>query len=113
LNNCDAEESADKKIQSLVEEIHQGLKFEVYDQDSICVIEATKTVLDLPTIGNKLHAPDGGSIKVSTTEFPSFMRAVNEIPIRSLKTVPDNILKEQYKEFLKRLEKLTAAYTSE
>ena len=112
-NNRDAEENADKKIQSLVEEIHQGLKFEVYDQETISVIEATKTVLDLPAIANMLHAPDGGSIKISTTEFPSFLRAVDQIPIRSLKTVPTNILKEQYKEFLERLEKLTGAYTSE
>ena len=44
-----------------------------------------------------MHHADGGSIKVSITEFPTFLRAVNEIPIRSLKTVPDDILKEQYK----------------
>ena len=76
-------------------------------------MKAAKRVLDLPTIANKLHAPEGGSIKVSTTEFPSFLQAVNDIPIRSLKTVPDNFLKKQYKDFLERLEKLTATYTSE
>ena len=96
-----------------MQEIYQGLKFEVYDQETICVIKATRTVLDLPTIGNKLHAPDGGSVKVATTEFPSFLRAVNEIPIRSLKTVPNDVLKGQYKEFLERLEKLTATFTSD
>ncbi len=103
-NRGDAEESADKKIKSLLQEIYQGLKFEVY--------EATRTVVDLPMISKKLQAPDGGSVKVATTDFPSFLRAVNEIPIRSLKTVPNDILKGQYREFLERLEKLTAAFTS-
>jgi hypothetical protein len=111
-NRGDAEESADKKIKSLLQEIYQGLKFEVYDPETIHVIKATRTVVDLPTIGKKLQAPDGGSVKVATTDFPSFLRAVNEIPIRSLKTVPNDILKGQYREFLERLEKLTAAFTS-
>lgn len=69
---------------SLVEEMHQRLNFEVNDKASICVIEATKTVFDLTTLSSK-----------------------------AIKTVPRDILQEQYKEFLKRLEKLTAAYTSE
>jgi hypothetical protein len=45
-NRGDAEESADKKIKSLLQEIYQGLKFEVYDPETIRVIKATRTVVD-------------------------------------------------------------------
>lgn len=53
----------------MVEEIPQGLSFEVYDQESIFLSKQRKQHFDLPTIGNTLHAPDGGNIKVSLTDF--------------------------------------------
>ena len=75
--------------------------------ESVRIIKATKIIVDLPAIAIKLQQPDGGYIKVAVTDFPMFMEAVNQIPIRSLRTVPENILQEQYKEFLKRLEAIT------
>ena len=95
--------TSDKQILNLLKEIHDGLKSEVYDMESVRIIKATKIIVDLPAIAIKLQQPDGGYIKVAVTDFPMFMEAVNQIPIRSLRTVPENILQEQYKEFLKRL----------
>jgi hypothetical protein len=109
----DADKISDNKLLSLLEEIHTGLKSEVYDQESITVINATKHVLDLPALSIKLHQPDGGNIKVAATNFPLFIEAVKEAPIRSLQAVPVDHLKEEYAEFLKRLQTLTATYKLE
>ena len=51
----DADKISDNKLLSLLEEIHTGLKSEVYDQESITVINATKHVLDLLALSIKLH----------------------------------------------------------
>ena len=99
--------TSDKQILDLLKEIHDGLKSEVYDMESVRIIRATKIIVDLPAIAIKLQQPDGGYIKVAVTDFPMFMEAVNQIPIRSLRTVPEKNLQEQNKEFLKRLEKIT------
>ena len=99
--------TSDKQILSLLKEIHTGLELEVYDPESIRIIKATKVIVDLPSIAIKLLQPDGGYIKVAVTDFSAFMEAVNEIPIRTLRSVPEKILQDQYKEFLKRLGTLT------
>ena len=64
--------------------------------------------MDLPTLSVKLHQPDGGNIKVAVTELPLFMKAVKEVPIRSLHAVPVETLQVQYGKFLEKLETLTA-----
>ena len=100
----DAETTSDKQLQLLINELHNGLKTEVYDEQSVRIITLTKTILDLSNLSVKLHQVDGGYIKIALTEFPNFMNAIKEIPIRSLLDLP---------EFLRRLEKLTVKYKSE
>ncbi len=100
----DAETTSNKQILCLVGEIHSGLQSDVYNQVLIDVIKDTKLILDLPPLAAKLHQPEGGSIKVAEIDFPIFMKAVLAIPVRSLHSVPEQTLKEQYSEFLKRLE---------
>ena len=91
----DAESTSNKQILCLLGEIHSGLKSDVYDQASIDVIQDTKVILDLPALAAKLHKPDGGSIKITETDFPKFREAVLAIPVRSLSSVPEKALKGQ------------------
>ena len=109
----DAETTSDKQLQLLINELHNGLKTEVYDEQSVRIITLTKTILDLSNLSVKLQQVDGGYIKIALTEFPNFMNAIKEIPIRSLLDLPESALEKQYTEFLRRLEKLTVKYKSE
>ena len=74
------------------------------------IIALTKTILDLPSLAIKLHQVDGGYIKIALTEFRNFLKAIKDIPIRSLLDLPESVLEKQYTEFLRRLEKLTVKY---
>ena len=110
----DAQQTSDKQLQLLVRELHNGLKTAVYDEQSVKIIALTKTtILDLPSLAVKLHQVDGGYIKIAPTEFPNFMKAIKDIPIRSLLDLPESALEKQYTEFLRRLEKLTVKYKFE
>ena len=70
----DAETTSDKQLQLLINELHNGLKTEVYDEQSVRIITLTKTILDLSNLSVKLHQVDGGYIKIALTEFPNFQR---------------------------------------
>ena len=56
---------SDAQLLPLANELHRGLKDEVFDEESINIIKMTKVVLDLPALAKKLHHPDGGYIKAS------------------------------------------------
>ena len=62
----------------------------------------TKVILDLPSLAIKIKHPEGGHIKMALTDFPLFINAVRRIQVRSLLCVPEEELKNQYKEFLRR-----------
>ena len=47
--------TSDKQILDLLKEIHDGLKSEVYDMESVRIIKATKIIVDLPAIAIKLQ----------------------------------------------------------
>ena len=66
----------------LINELHTGLKTEVYDEQSVRIITLTKTIVDLSNLSVKMHQPGGGYVKIALTEFPNFMNAIKEIPIR-------------------------------
>ena len=106
----DAQQTSDKQLQFLINELYNGLKTEVYDEKSVMIIALTKTILDLPSLAIKLHQVDGGYIKIALTEFRNFLKAIKDIPIRSLLDLPESVLEKQYTEFLRRLEKLTVKY---
>ena len=110
-NQIDAVKKSDAQLDLLVKQIFRGLKTEVYDEESVRVITLTKTILDLPNLSLKLHQDeDGGYIKVSAMEYPNFIKAVKEIPIRSLTHIPKDSLQKQFIEFLRKLEKITEKY---
>ena len=92
---------------SLAKELYRGLKHEVYDDESVEVIKMTKVILDLPSLAIKLKHSEVGYIKLVLTQFLLFINAVKSIPVRSLLCVPEEDLKNQYKEFLQRLENIT------
>ncbi|CAB3978036.1 Hypothetical predicted protein [Paramuricea clavata] len=97
----------------LINELHDDLKTEVYDEQSVRIITLTKTILDLSKLSVKLHQVDGGYIKIALMKYPNFINAIKEIPIRSLLDLPESALKKQCTEFLRRLEKLTVKYKPE
>ena len=103
----------DKQLQLLINELHTGLKTEVYDEQSVRIITLTKTIVDLSNLSVKMHQLGGGYIKIALTEFPNFLNAIKEIPIRSLLDLPESALEKQYTKVLRRLEKLTFKYKPE
>ena len=70
-------------------------------------------MLDIPAIALKLKDPSLSSLKLATLEFPNFQKAIENIPIRSLIDVPEEILAKQYKEFVKRVDKLAESLSPE
>ena len=108
-----AEKISDKELILLVKELYRGLKNEVYDPKDVEIINLTKVILDLPSLGKKLHSVGGGYIKVSRQEFPTYLHAIKNIPVRSLNNINEEVLKSEYKEFLRRLEVLTKKYKFE
>ena len=97
----------------MVKELAQGLAKEVFDADVKAVIEGTRAVLDLQSLAVKLKAPGASYIKVAATEFPKFKEAIDKVPICSLKHVPLEELKVQYRLFLDRLAAMTSRLSND
>ena len=111
LQNDPTEKHVEDKLKVLLTTLYAGLKNEVFDDDAKNAISYTKTALDLPALAIKMKSDDGGYVKVSLTEFPAFIRAVRCLPIRSLDNIGDDDLKVQFREFVKRLEKVTKQFS--
>ena len=67
----------------------------------------------MPALASKIKTPGGSATKVAATEFQNFKKAVTKIPIISLKEVPEEELKAQFKIFINRLGAMTAKLTPE
>ena len=80
----DTVKACDSKLLRVVQEQRRGLSKEVYSEDVKAVIEATRSVLDLSSLADKLKNPGENFIKVAATEFPMFNQAVHSVPITSL-----------------------------
>lgn len=102
------EKKIDKRLLNLVKELSAGLSEKVYSSEGKAVIEETRVVLDLPDLALKLKEHGASPIKVSVTEFPKFQEAVSNVPVVTLKEVPEEELKFQFNIFLERLADLTA-----
>ena len=103
----DAIAKSDKQLIVLVKELFRGLSEDVYDAKTIEVIEETRYILDLPALAIRLKEPGMSCIKLATLDYPKFKKAVDTIPVRSLREVPEDILAQQHKEFIKRLQMIT------
>ena len=109
----DAVAKSDKQLTELIKELANGLGNEVYDTETIAVIEGTRTILDLPALALKLREPGMSCVRQATLDFPEFKNSVINIPVRSLLDVPDNILANQFTEFVKRVKTVTKEYLFE
>ena len=105
--DVNATEKSDKELSGLVKELYRGLSTEVYDPKSCKIIEHTRYILDLPALACRLKEPGASYIILSATDFPKFISSVENIPVRSLKIIPKDVLAQQHKEFLKRLNRIT------
>ena len=101
------EKKCDEKLLKVVKGLSAGLSNDVYSPEGKAVIEETRVILDLPTLALKLKEPGASVIKVSLTEFPRFNKAVFKVPVDSIKEIPEQELKSQYKLFLERLHEMT------
>ena len=109
----DTLERSDCKLYELVNEWQKGLSETVYSHDGKAVIEETRVVLDLPTLALKLKGSGASLINVSVSIFPNFKKVISKIPIHSLRNVPEEELKSEFRLFLERLGELTKGIEKE
>ena len=100
-----------QQLAKLVERIHSDMQDEVFSPVITAVIEQTRKLLDLTAVSVSLRKPDGGYIKVAATTSEDVVQAIRSIPVRSLNDVPNQLLIDQHKEFLRRLEIETKCYS--
>ena len=101
------EQDTDRKALSVVRELADGLSKSVYSSEGKTVIEQTRVILDLPALACKIKEAGGSAIKVAVTEFQKFRQAVIGIPLISLKDVPEDELRLQFRVFVERLAVMT------
>ena len=77
----------------------------MYSVEGKKVIEATRVILDLPTLAAKLKETGASPIKVAEVEFTKFAKAVSEISVNSVKGISEKEMKQQFRVFLERLRK--------
>ena len=102
-----ADEDATFKSNRQLAALTKELSSEVYDSQTIQIIESTRNILDLPNLAKNINENGSSFIKVAITSFPVFYESVRKIPVRSLNDVSEEELSKQYKEFLKRLGKIS------
>ena len=91
----------------------EGLTDRVYSAEHVEIIEATRVVIDLPSLALSIKEEGASATSVAVLNFPHFNNAISKIPVNSLKNVPEDELKSQYRCFLERLEKLTKTLNTE
>lgn len=79
----------------------------MYCSEAKEIIEGTRVVLDLATLGGMMKDEGASAVNVFLTNFSKFHEAVKNIPINSLENVPEEELKIQYRLFLERLKNVT------
>ena len=99
---------SNRQLLSLVKELHRGLSTEVYDAQAMRIIEISRKVLDVTSLGVKLK--DISFIKLSL-EFPNIKQAITDILISDLKSIPEDVLRHQHKRFMQRVECVTKKFS--
>ena len=106
-SKIDAEKSSDAKLLVVVNKLGVGLSDEVFSVEGKKVIEATRVILDLPTLAVKIKETRASPIKVAEVEFTKFAKAVSEISVNSVKGISEKEMKQQFRVFLERLSIMT------
>ena len=91
----------------------EGLTDRVYSAEHVEIIEVTRVVIDLPSLALSIKEEGASATSVAVLNFPHFKNAISKIPVNSLKNVPEDELKSQYRCFLERLENLTKTLNTE
>ena len=108
LAGKDPEKTSNERLLKFVKELATDLSTKVYSAEGKSVIEETRIILDLPALALKLKEHGASAVKVSIATYPKFKNAIFKVPVDSIKEVPDEELKSQFKLFLERLQDLTA-----
>ena len=106
----DTQKKSNKGLLGLVKELSAGLSDNVYSSEGKAVIEETRVVLDLYLRWLlNLKKMEQVPSRFQLLSFPSSLKeAVSNVPVDTLKEVPEEELKLQFKSFLERLADLTA-----
>ena len=100
----DVKETVEKQVSVFAKRLADGLEEDVLDQEERKVVAKCKTITDLKSL--LIDVKDNGALKVTAARSHLFVKAIRELPVRSLDNVPDEILKAQFSLLLQRLETL-------
>ena len=98
----DAIKIAETEIMSLAKRLHTDLDEKVFEKEIAEKIELTRNVCDLKSMAHKIK--EKGSVLEGTLSAGLFVKSAKELTI-TVTDIPDKILKENFRMFLKVLEK--------
>ena len=108
LAGKDPEKTSNERLMKLVKELSTDLNNKVYSAEGKSVIEETRAVLDLTSLALKLKEHGASPVNVFPVEYQKFKKAVDTVPVDSVKQVPEEELKHQFKLYLQKLQAMTA-----
>ena len=89
----------------MAKRLHDDLKDNVYTEDDKALIEDLRILLDLNALA--LNVSNRGVPLISALEGPKFVKTSKKIAPH-LEVIPDSELRDQFREFLRRIEQETA-----
>jgi hypothetical protein len=84
-----------------LKELHQKLKYKVYDQEDTEMIKKIRCLTDLKNILLKIRAK--GPVLTSSLEWDNFLKHAKSI-VHTIRDVPDEELKIQYRSFVEKIQ---------
>jgi hypothetical protein len=97
--------TATTRIKKLAERLSEELSVSVFDDQATSLVEQLRPLLDLRRLANKVKLR--GSTMIGSLEARTFVKNGKKIASNIIQ-IPDVELAAQYKEFLRRLEKVTS-----
>ena len=89
------------QLLGLAQKLYEDLSKDLFNQQTIEIIEMTRIICDLNSIGFRLG--EQGSVLVGTLTADTFVSTAKKIT-DTISDIPDDVLKDNYKLFLKHLE---------
>ena len=98
----DVDKIVKTELQSLVNRLHDDLSSDIFDEKTEETIELTRNVCDLKSMAENID--EKGAIIFGTISADLFVDSAKKIT-NTISDIPDNILKQNYRDFLLVLEK--------
>ncbi|CAB4030237.1 Hypothetical predicted protein [Paramuricea clavata] len=101
--------SATHELKVFTEKLSKELEENIFDEDDVKVISHTKTITDLKSI--LYTVKHDGPIKTVATKADQYVKSIRELPVRSVASVPDNVLYAQFHDLVARIKSLVPMNT--